>query len=480
MASHTPGAPVFAPAAELPDWALRSVDLANPRLGAKALTASDDFFAEVGRMLNPEPAQFVPGKFDTNGKWMDGWESRSKRVAGHDWALVRLGVKGVIRGFDVDTSHFTGNYPPAVSIEACVSETDDVEALQAATWTEILPATPDGPQQPPPPRVRQHRGVDPPAREHVPGRRHRPPTRVWPPGEHARGHGPPAASSSIWWRWRTAAARCRGTTPASAPRPPPCCCPGRGMNMGDGWETRRRREPGNDWCVLELGAPGTVERIEVEHRLLQGQLPRPLLAAGGLCDRRHRPLDHHPVDVLADPAARAEAGDGRDPHLHRAGRQARADHPRALQHLPRRRRLAPAPVGQGRGEVGPAAAALAPSPWQRAWRRLSAAAGGAQERRARPLSARSSDHPPPTPFTESPAMSTDSPPPARRPAAHPRGLRPLRRGRRGQRRGPPLHHQRRQHRALPRPRQHRARPRRARDRLHLPRPAAHACPSPCR
>src|SRR5574337_1816629 len=79
MASHTPGAPVFAPPAELPDWALRSVDLANPRLGAQALYASDDFFAEVARMLNPEPAQFVPGKFDTNGKWMDGWESRRKR-----------------------------------------------------------------------------------------------------------------------------------------------------------------------------------------------------------------------------------------------------------------------------------------------------------------------------------------------------------------------------------------------------------------
>ncbi|MBL8443720.1 MAG: allantoicase, partial [Zoogloeaceae bacterium] len=145
MASHTPGAPVFAPPADLPDWALRSVDLANPRLGAQALVASDDFFAEVARMLNPEAAQFVPGKFDTNGKWMDGWESRRKRVAGHDWALVRLGCKGVIRGFDVDTSHFVGNYPPAVSIEACVSASDVLEDLNAATWTEILPATALGP-----------------------------------------------------------------------------------------------------------------------------------------------------------------------------------------------------------------------------------------------------------------------------------------------------------------------------------------------
>ena len=134
MASHTPGAPVFAPAAELPDWALRSVDLANPRLGAKALAASDDFFAEVARMLNPEPAQFVPGKFDTNGKWMDGWESRRKRVAGHDWALVKLGVKGVIRGFDVDTSQ-----PPELVLDT-ISDYDccsDMELDDAPSQREV-------------------------------------------------------------------------------------------------------------------------------------------------------------------------------------------------------------------------------------------------------------------------------------------------------------------------------------------------------
>lgn len=93
MASHTPGAPVFAPPADLPEWAQRSVDLASPRLGARTLGASDDFFAEVARMLNPEPAQFVPGKYDTNGKWMDGWESRRKRVAGHDWAGAGLSMR---------------------------------------------------------------------------------------------------------------------------------------------------------------------------------------------------------------------------------------------------------------------------------------------------------------------------------------------------------------------------------------------------
>ena len=272
MASHTPGAPVFAPAAELPDWALRSVDLANPRLGARAIAASDDFFAEVGRMLNPEPAQFVPGKFDTNGKWMDGWESRRKRVAGHDWALVKLGVKGVIRGFDVDTSHFTGNYPPAVSIEACVSETDDVAALQAAEWTEILPASPMGPNS--------HHLLECASTAAWTHLR----VNMYPDGGIARlrVYGRPvgtlaakAAGSELVdlvamenggraLSWNDASF---GSSAAAL------LLPGRGMNMGDGWETRRRREPGNDWCVLELGAAGTVERIEVDTAFFKGNYP---------------------------------------------------------------------------------------------------------------------------------------------------------------------------------------------------------------
>ena len=271
MASHTPGAPIFAPAAELPDWALRSVDLASPRLGARALYASDDFFAEVARMLNPEPAQFVPGKYDTNGKWMDGWESRRKRVAGHDWALVKLGVKGVIRGFDVDTSHFTGNYPPAVSIEATVSASDEVEVLQQAVWTEILPATPLGPSS--------HHLLEctsDAAWTHLR-------VNIYPDGGIARlrVYGRPVGAlehlngdavldlvamenggRAVSWNDASFGSS------ASA-----LLLPGRGLNMGDGWETRRRREPGNDWCVLALGTPGVVERIEVDTAFFKGNYP---------------------------------------------------------------------------------------------------------------------------------------------------------------------------------------------------------------
>ncbi|BAK75111.1 allantoicase [Pseudogulbenkiania sp. NH8B] len=269
--AHATGPTVIAPPAELPDWARRSVDLANPRLGAQALYASDDFFADVSRMLNPEPAQFVPGKFDENGKWMDGWESRRKRVAGYDWALVKLGVKGVIRGFDVDTSHFTGNYPPAVSIEATVSASDDVEALKAAAWTEILPATALGPNSH---HLLQCASGDVWTHLRV---------NIYPDGGIARlrVYGQPVGGleSAGPDQLVDLVALENGGRPVAwndasfGSSASNMLLPGRGLNMGDGWETRRRREPGNDWCVLELGAPGIIEKIELDTAFYKGNYP---------------------------------------------------------------------------------------------------------------------------------------------------------------------------------------------------------------
>ncbi len=118
-----------------PDFVRRCVNLADPRIGAKALAASDEFFAPRDRMLAREAAVYVAGKYDDNGKWMDGWETRRRRGPGHDFCVIRLGLPGAIRGFDIDTSHFTGNYPPAASIEACLSEG---EPGTDAEWVELL------------------------------------------------------------------------------------------------------------------------------------------------------------------------------------------------------------------------------------------------------------------------------------------------------------------------------------------------------
>src|SRR5882724_8788845 len=93
------------------------VDLAQPRLGSDVVFATDDFFADKARLIDPAPPSFIPGKYDDHGKWMDGWESRRKRVPGHDWCVVKLGRPGLLKGLTIDTSFFTGNYPPACSLE---------------------------------------------------------------------------------------------------------------------------------------------------------------------------------------------------------------------------------------------------------------------------------------------------------------------------------------------------------------------------
>ncbi|HSS40411.1 MAG TPA: allantoicase, partial [Polyangia bacterium] len=114
------------------------IDLAAAGLGGRVLGASDEFFAEAANLLQSGRAVFVDGKFTERGKWMDGWESRRKRVPGHDWCVVRLGLPGRIRGFEVDTNHFLGNYPEHCSVEACTLESEPTD-WASAPWEQLVP-----------------------------------------------------------------------------------------------------------------------------------------------------------------------------------------------------------------------------------------------------------------------------------------------------------------------------------------------------
>jgi allantoicase len=117
----------------------KSINLAQPRLGAKVTYATDDFFAPKERLILPSDPVFIADKYDDNGKWMDGWESRRKRTEGYDHCIIRLGRMGVIDRIDLDTSHFTGNHAPAASIDACIS---DQNYPDDADWQNIVPVTP--------------------------------------------------------------------------------------------------------------------------------------------------------------------------------------------------------------------------------------------------------------------------------------------------------------------------------------------------
>ena len=116
-------------------------DLASERVGGSVLFANDDFFAPKENLVRASTPVFVPHEYTDRGKWMDGWESRRKRIAGHDFCILRLGLPGIIKGLIVDTSYFIGNYPEQCSIEACVAHpsTDAEQLMSPSTeWTERL------------------------------------------------------------------------------------------------------------------------------------------------------------------------------------------------------------------------------------------------------------------------------------------------------------------------------------------------------
>ena len=252
-----------------PDFTRRYVNLADPRLGAKALATSDDFFAPMDRMLNPEPAVFIPGKYDDHGKWMDGWETRRKRVSGYDWCIVKLARAGVIKGLDIDTSHFTGNYPPAASLEACFLR--DGESPDANTaWTEIVPAQSL--------QGNSHHYVELSGSVAYTHLR----LNIYPDGGIARLRV--YAQPLVDWTHADRnelidlaamenGAYIVGTNNQHFGLASTLLMPGRGVNMGDGWETRRRREPGNDWCIVALAHPGTIRRVVVDTAHFKGNFP---------------------------------------------------------------------------------------------------------------------------------------------------------------------------------------------------------------
>ncbi len=243
------------------------IDLAQPRLGSEVVFATDDFFADKSRMIDPADPVFIDGKFDHNGKWMDGWESRRKRGTGYDYAVIRFGVPGVIVGIDIDTSHFTGNFPPGASLQACVS---DQAIPDQSDWVAIHSSL----------KLKGNRHhylkiKDQQVYTHLR-------LNIYPDGGIARlrvyGRIKPDLSVSepdelidlLAMENGGRAIACNDEHFGSMHN---LNAPGRGINMGDGWETARRRVPGNDWAILALGCMGVVERIEIDTAHFKGNYP---------------------------------------------------------------------------------------------------------------------------------------------------------------------------------------------------------------
>jgi len=252
-------------------------DLASERVGGRAVAANDDFFAPKSNLVKAEPAVFIPDKYTTRGKWMDGWESRRRRVPGHDWCIVELGMRGVVRGVNVDTSHFTGNFPSHCSIEAIDSPRGikpSMHAVDGAPWTTILPKT-------------ELRGngdnllaiSDYRAWTHLR-------LSIYPDGGVARLR----VFGEVAVDWDRVARHGKGVVDlasikngglflAASDLPygtrGALIMPGRAKNMGDGWETKRNRDPRHthDWAIVRLGHPGIIAKLEIDTNHYKGNYP---------------------------------------------------------------------------------------------------------------------------------------------------------------------------------------------------------------
>ncbi|MER5882200.1 allantoicase [Streptomyces sp. NPDC001941] len=255
------------------------VDLADRRLGAGVVAANDEFFAERENLLLREPAVFDPERFGHKGKVMDGWETRRRRGADaehpfpapddHDWAIVRLGAPGVIRGLVVDTAHFRGNYPQRVSVQAAaVGGTPSVAELLDARWEEVVPPSP----------VRGHAANgfavhDERRFTHVRLCQH-------PDGGVARlrVHGevvPDPEWLELLGTFDLVSVLHGGVYEDASDRfyssPTQIILPGTSRKMDDGWENRRRRVRGtNDWVRFRLAARGEVRAVEIDTAYLKG------------------------------------------------------------------------------------------------------------------------------------------------------------------------------------------------------------------
>lgn len=248
-------------------WVHTHIDLLSEKYGGQALSCNDEFFAEASNLVKRSTPVFIVDKYTDRGKWMDGWETRRRRTQGHDWCILRLGVVGTIKAFDVDTTFFKGNAPGHVKIEGCLQASDPTETTSWQTVLDTAKVQADS--------HNYYELEDSRSWSHLR-------LNIYPDGGVARlrVYGEPRVDwSALLPNELVDLASCSNGGRAVA-----CSdmffspmnnvlAPGRGINMGDGWETRRRRDSGHDWLIIKLACPGNIGRVLIDTCHFKGNFP---------------------------------------------------------------------------------------------------------------------------------------------------------------------------------------------------------------
>lgn len=279
--------------------------------GGRILFATDDWFAAAENLLLDTPAIFQADVYTDCGKWMDGWETRRKRCPGHDWCLIKLAVPGVVYGVEVDTAFFTGNYAPKVSVQAarlteqdealipfrqeneigvaCTTEMlDQIGKINSDNWIHLIGQTDLKPGY----QESRLNYFEVTSRETFTHLR----LNMFPDGGIARFRvygevfleKQPNQREIIDLVAFDNGGVCKGYSNAHYGHPRNLIRKGKGINMGDGWETARRLDrpaileldkngilqvPGDEWAVFRLGYVGDIESIEVDTNHYKGNFP---------------------------------------------------------------------------------------------------------------------------------------------------------------------------------------------------------------
>ncbi|NQV07204.1 allantoicase [bacterium] len=274
------------------------IDLAAASVGSTVLEASDEFFGPKGRLVLDEAPVADPQRSAKHGVWMDGWETRRRRSPGHDWAIVRLGLRGVIRTVQVDTTHFTGSHPDTCAVEAIdmPGSPNIVDLVRARDrWIELLPRLPAEPDS-----LNEYNVAGSGPVSHVR-------LVVYPDGGVARLRcfGDPVppdglldGTTPVDLAAISSGARVIDCSDAHFASPNQMLANGRPNGPRDGWLSRRRRSTGSDWALIRLAGIGRIERIAIDTSQFTGTAPGALSVEAALAGPESHPAAFPWVPLL--------------------------------------------------------------------------------------------------------------------------------------------------------------------------------------
>ncbi|KAG2368352.1 allantoicase [Suillus spraguei] len=241
-----------------------TTELSSVSIGGQVVHVSDEFFAEAYQLLLVEPPVSLAKQYGPNGELYSGWETRRHNPT-YDWCTIKLGTTGIITGFDIDTTHFNGNEAPEASVDVAHEFPNE-----GTMWKGILPKVRLGPS-------RRHLYKIPATGQATYVR-----LKIYPDGGIARfrvyGHVAPAFPANPIEPFDLAHIFAGGKVVAASDdhfgSSSNLLLPGRGKDMGDGWETKRSyTKDHQDWVTIKLGAPGYLSTAVIDTIHFKGNFP---------------------------------------------------------------------------------------------------------------------------------------------------------------------------------------------------------------